>query len=566
MPRLPTAALFLAGMFISGRALALDVDTFAPSGSAFTGQGSVQALRPIIGDPWATYGGLTLYFADDPLTVLHASGLEEVAVDSLFGMQIGVGTNLYGRTRLDVAIPFYPHVSGGFGVESGAAMGDVRLEATTPVAHTDQVAFGLAPYLGLPSGSGAALTGAGSTRGGLVAMVGATKSKPWFWTLNLALDLAPVEDVAGLSYGSDLRLVASAGVPVAEQANVGAELTSSLNVAGGLGPYNKNPTEAQIFGQYLTGDLVFSAGLGTGLVAGIGAPDVRLFALASYSRKGIPPVYDIDLDGVSDNVDRCPKDPEDKDGYDDTDGCPDLDNDGDNIPDVNDQCPSQPEDYDRFSDEDGCPDPDNDGDHILDTEDACPGEAGNVATHGCPDRDGDGILDSKDACPDLMGPPNTQGCPDRDGDRVPDSRDKCPDLAADSRINPAYSDGCPARVFVSQEKIIITEQVFFDTSRASIKKVSYALLGEVAKVMNENKQIKLVEVQGHTDNQGNDASNLKLSQDRAESVMKHLISLGKVDPNRLQAKGYGETRPQAQNDTADGRSQNRRVEFVIAEQ
>src|SRR6185312_8749748 len=85
---------------------------------------------------------------------------------------------------------------------------------------------------------------------------------------------------------------------------------------------------------------------------------------------------DRDGDGIKDNADKCPDQPEDKDGFQDEDGCPDLDNDGDGLNDAIDKCPNDPEDKDGFEDEDGCPDPDNDNDGIADKDDKCPNEPG----------------------------------------------------------------------------------------------------------------------------------------------------------------------------------------------
>jgi outer membrane protein OmpA-like peptidoglycan-associated protein len=274
----------------------------------------------------------------------------------------------------------------------------------------------------------------------------------------------------------------------------------------------------------------------------------------------------MDGDGLEDDVDQCPEKPEDKDGYADTDGCPDTDNDKDGLLDTDDKCPDEAEDFDKFSDADGCPDPDNDLDGILDDADKCPDVKGIQALQGCPDRDADGITDADDACPDEAGPENTNGCPDKDGDRVPDSRDKCPDVPADSRIDPKRSDGCPARVIVTKNAIQILDKVYFDTNKTTIKKISFTLLDEVAKVIVDNPDIKLIEVSGHTDSVGNDAANLKLSQGRAEAVVKYLATTGKVEAARLIAKGYGETKPIDTNDTDAGKAMNRRVEFNILEQ
>ncbi|HET9627602.1 MAG TPA: OmpA family protein [Kofleriaceae bacterium] len=246
---------------------------------------------------------------------------------------------------------------------------------------------------------------------------------------------------------------------------------------------------------------------------------------------------DLDGDGILDNVDKCPREPEDKDGFQDEDGCPDLDNDGDGIPDTADKCPNEPEDRDGFEDEDGCPDPDNDKDGILDTADKCPNEP--------EDKDG---FEDEDGCPD----------PDNDKDGVLDGDDKCP---LEFGVPP---DGCPKKynlVVVTEAKIELKQTVFFDTNRATIKAVSFALLNDVAQAMKDNPKIA-VEVQGHTDSVGNDNFNLKLSQKRAESVRAYLIKKG-VTSDRMVAKGYGENVPIADNRTAAGRAQNRRVEFVI---
>ncbi|MBA3454165.1 MAG: OmpA family protein [Deltaproteobacteria bacterium] len=246
---------------------------------------------------------------------------------------------------------------------------------------------------------------------------------------------------------------------------------------------------------------------------------------------------DIDGDGILDDVDKCPRVPEDLDGFQDDDGCPEDDNDADGIADKVDGCPMDPEDRDNFEDEDGCPELDNDKDGIADKVDACPSEP----------EDKDSFEDD-DGCPD----------PDNDKDGIPDVTDKCP---LEAGVPP---DGCPKKyvnVVITATNIEIKQTVYFDTNKATIKKVSFGLLNEVAQALKDNPKIK-VEVGGHTDSQGNDKANLKLSQNRANSVRKYLIGQG-VAADRMTAKGYGENVMIADNRTAEGRAQNRRVEFVI---
>lgn len=122
------------------------------------------------------------------------------------------------------------------------------------------------------------------------------------------------------------------------------------------------------------------------------------------------------------------------------------------------------------------------------------------------------------------------------------------------------------RVEVRDNKIVINEKVQFEFNSAKILPVSHSLLDEVAKVIKENPQIKKIEVEGHASDEGSDDYNLKLSDKRANSVMKYLTSKAGIAKDMLTAKGYGESRPIASNDTEDGKEKNRRVEFTITEQ
>jgi hypothetical protein len=165
---------------------------------------------------------------------------------------------------------------------------------------------------------------------------------------------------------------------------------------------------------------------------------------------------DRDQDGVPDRRDRCPAEPEDRDGFQDADGCPDRDNDQDGVPDHMDMAPLDAEDIDGWQDQDGMPDPDNDGDGIPDTRDNCPDEPedfdGYQDEDGCPeeflDADGDGIADQDDLCPtqpeDFDGWQDTDGCPDPDNDLdgIDDVDDQCPDQAEDYDGD-RDGDGCP---------------------------------------------------------------------------------------------------------------------------
>jgi len=249
----------------------------------------------------------------------------------------------------------------------------------------------------------------------------------------------------------------------------------------------------------------------------------------------VPKSGDADGDGIKDELDKCPDEPEDKDGFEDEDGCPELDNDKDGIYDSQDKCPNDPEDKDGFEDTDGCPDPDNDKDGVLDKEDKCPNQAGPKENQGCPDadRDKDTVVDRLDRCPDEPGPPNNAGCPEK------------------------------KYITITQEKIELKRQVQFATAKAVINKDSFELLDEVVDLLKKNPQIKL-RIEGHTDTKGKPAKNLPLSKDRAKAVVDYLVK-GGIDASRLSSEGYGQTCPIGDNATEEGREKNRRTDFFIAE-
>ncbi len=285
-----------------------------------------------------------------------------------------------------------------------------------------------------------------------------------------------------------------------------------------------------------------------------------------------PKPSDRDGDGVIDDHDACPDEP----GPRDLAGCPDRD--GDRIPDKSDRCPDKPEDFDGNQDQDGCPETeDRDGDTVLDDVDDCPDVPGPRDNQGCPlmDKDKDGILDDADKCiddpEDRDNFEDADGCPDTDNDKdgILDEADKCRDLP-ETMNGFDDQDGCPdinpelVVVNLDLGKIEIKQKVFFEFAKAIIRKQSFPLLNEVASAIQSLPQGKHVIVEGHTDSVGADKANKKLSQARANSVRTYLIGRG-IDPQLLDAKGFGEERPLSSNRSEAGREKNRRVEFTIVD-
>jgi outer membrane protein OmpA-like peptidoglycan-associated protein len=228
-----------------------------------------------------------------------------------------------------------------------------------------------------------------------------------------------------------------------------------------------------------------------------------------------------------------------------------TDEDADGIADANDKCPKEAEDKDDFQDDDGCPDPDNDADGIPDDTDKCKGEA----------EDKDNFQDD-DGCPD----------PDNDADGVPDAADKCADQP-ETKNGFEDTDGCADEIPAKLQKITgPLTGVTFKVNTADLTGASNKALDAVAATLAEFKDVK-VEIGAHTDDQplkagGKFADNDALTQAQAEAVKAYLVKKG-VEEGRITAKGYGSSKPlqdptgQKGAKLAAARKINRRVELTL---
>lgn len=256
---------------------------------------------------------------------------------------------------------------------------------------------------------------------------------------------------------------------------------------------------------------------------------------------------DRDDDGIIDAEDSCP----DVKGLAAFQGCPDSDSDG--IQDSADACPEEA----GSPEMNGCPD--QDGDTVADKDDACVDVAGLPVLKGCPDADGDGIADQNDKCPTVKGEKANGGCPwpDTDGDKVLDKDDKCPTLAGTVANN-----GCPEVSEDTMKKLNdYAKTILFDSAKSSFQKQTYPVLQAIVAILKEYPSAKFA-LEGHTDSDGKDQSNLLLSQSRAAAVRTFLIDNG-IAADRLTSEGFGETKPVATNATKAGKAQNRRVEVKL---
>ncbi len=564
----------------------VDLPKFNPSvpGDRFFGVPS-----PYAAGKATFHGGLMLDYAHNPLVLVDGTGkkLGGIVEHQMF-MHLAINFSLFNRLAIYADMPFSlldkgdsQPVTGGsfkFTPPNKAGIGDLRLGARVRLfgEYHDAFQIGLGGYVWLPTGTDQAFISDGKVRGMPHLLLGGRVDR-FIWSVMAGPTLKSSTNVGNVKLGHQFNWGAGLGVLLGTKRNFQLGLESTGGVT--LTEANKRSTNAEVLAgaKYrVISPLEIGLGVGPGLTSGVGTPDFRGVFSIMYTPEIEPPDGDRDGDGIKDKVDACP----DVKGVASDDpkknGCPlPSDRDKDGILDDVDACPDVPGKPSDDPKKNGCPEKDSDKDGILDEVDACPQEPGvpneDPKKNGCPppnDKDGDGIADTDDACPDIPGvktnDPKTNGCPpDTDGDGFRDDQDACPNEKGVDDPDPSKR-GCPKLVRVTEKEIIILEQVQFDTGKATIKKVSDPLLDSVAAVLKEHPEILKLEVQGHTDNKGSKQLNAKLSQDRADSVMKAMIKRG-IEASRMTAKGYGQDVPIDTNDTDAGRQKNRRVQFVVLE-
>jgi outer membrane protein OmpA-like peptidoglycan-associated protein len=457
-------------------------ERLAPAAGA---AGGVFVERPVV--PFHLgYGlGFFLHFADDAVVVRDAATGAVVGrpLDGAVSMDFLASIGLFDRLELALALPvriYYAGDTSAAPLVASRGVGDLRLVPKVSIAQGGRGdlwwAFGAAAPVTFPTGDDLALRGAAGVtveprllfgvypgRLAVVANAGFLFRRNASFSPGDALTFGVATDYTLPAANDLLDLHAEISWAWLPSVNGRALLDLPLEAVAGL-IAKPHPRWS-----------IYAMG-GLGITNGLAVPDFRVLGGVRYA-VGLPGKggeRDSDSDGIVDSQDRCADQPEDRDGFEDQDGCPDPDNDKDGIPDDVDECPEDAEE---------------------------------------PGGDGD-------------------GCPDK------------------------------ARVTVRGGKLIIFGKVQFALGSDAILPKSEQLVDAMAQALKEHPELKKVEIQGHTDSLGDDFYNLKLGQERAESVKRALVKRG-VAPVRLTAKGYGEGNPIAPNDTPAGRAKNRRVEFVI---
>jgi outer membrane protein OmpA-like peptidoglycan-associated protein len=535
--------------------------------------------------------GLTANYTFKPLVIYNSDDSEAAAlVKQQLMAHLGGSLILFNRLRLGLNLPIAMLQDGtawtsgttSFPPGNSTALGDVRLgvDARLFGNYKDPFTVALGAQVYLPTGNRDQYMSDGQLRLTPRLTVAGTISI-FTYAAKVGFAWRPQNDTfGGVVRGDEVVYSAAAGVRVLDnKLVVGPEIFGARLLADpGASERQATPTEVLLGVHYTAGNVRFGLGGGFGITRGLGAAKARALATVEWAPAYVekPKIADSDGDGIPDNEDACPtvagvrtSDPK-------TNGCPLVaDRDQDGIPDAEDACPAVPGIKTSDPKTNGCPAPtDKDGDGIVDSEDACPEVAGvktdDPKTNGCPaDRDKDGVPDAVDMCPDVPGQKSDNaafnGCPaDIDGDQILNEQDACPREPGKPSTDPK-KNGCPT-AFITATSIEFSGMVNFQTGSAVLANDAQTkeILESVLKILQGHPEITVVRVEGHTDNVGAKAGNKVLSQMRANAVVAWLTRKG-IDKKRLTSAGFGDEKPIADNKTTEGKRQNRRVQFEIAE-
>jgi hypothetical protein len=432
--------------------------------------------------PGAFSLGAVSSFAFRPISLTSTrDGSVSYPVEAQWALDLLASIGIGKRTMLGLSVPMMlwqggntqPSTVSSSGLPA-TALGDMGIHGKAAFVDNTDGGFGLAAtaLLTLPTGNQAGFMGEGAAtiqlklladyNLGVASIQGSlgfklrTETRTW-----------PDASVGGYTFGDEIPWAIGIRLrPDIFHLDKDDRQTWELGVRGSLpagpvGPFGAGEPGSKALSPVLLAasdrigigkdkDTYVLAGAEVGLNDAVGTPAFRFVAGIGWA----PREHDKDHDGIRDDVDQCEDVPEDKDGFEDSDGCPEIDNDDDGVIDREDKCPLVKGVASTDPAHNGCPPDDKDGDGISDLEDACPTAPGpknaNTKWSGCPagDKDGDGIPDGFDKCPtepeDVDGVQDDDGCidPDDDGDGVADKEDACPKVAGEPSTDPKLN-GCP---------------------------------------------------------------------------------------------------------------------------
>lgn len=294
-------------------------------------------------------------FQHAPVVYSWSDGSKDYVVEQAFSTAVR-GAYSFGRVRAGVEVPMLLGVRGAT-VDAPASLGDVLVDVKA-VALDHDALVGLA-FLGrvwAPTTAGSGADWAGSApHGELLAALDVDAGKRASFAINTGVRFSAKSDFGNVAIGNAVLLRAGGAWHVTGPLWLGADLAGDVNVASPPRQLTSIPLELLVGGHLrIARRLDVRLAGGRGFTRGIGSPDARVVLSVGISAERI---WDADGDGITDRIDGCPHRPEDFDGFQDPDGCPEEDNDLDGILDLVDSCRDVPEDHDLYVDSDGCPDP-----------------------------------------------------------------------------------------------------------------------------------------------------------------------------------------------------------------
>jgi outer membrane protein OmpA-like peptidoglycan-associated protein len=500
------------------------------------------------------------HYTDSPLSFAATDAYGRTFTEQTVRSRV-MGELLLGFTALDlievgVAMPLVLEGQGaayrysGAGDTAGFQVGELRASVKSLLYRDAVYGVAVVGEMTVPTADEAAVVGNGLGGGGRI--VNDFYAGPMTITLNtgvyaraepVKLNSLEIDHEMMLGLGGEVDIYG--GLAVLGEAYVRTPL---MNPFG-----DDNATSMEAIGalrwSHDSGvSMTVGGGGGTPLFAGYGTSKFRVFGDIRYS---FTAMADRDGDGVADVDDACSTLPEDMDGFQDADGCPDPDNDEDGFLDQLDQCPMEAEDFDQFDDEDGCRDWDNDRDGVRDDDDRCRNDA----------EDLDGYQD-EDGCPDL----------DNDGDGVPDSEDECP-FQRESPNGYLDEDGCPDYEGIQQadEQIHLDGAVRFDADTHVLLPESHKILRAAARYIIDRPELKRVRIDVHTSKRGKaekvaaDSKLVEASVVRAQNILEFMVIEG-LQPRRLVVRAVGGAEPAVDTGAKANISLNERVRLFVIDQ
>ena len=589
-----TQIAFAEDVVSGGDVPALNAQTFTPSLDSHHFFRVVDADLPTL----SLSGNALLSYATPAVQYTDATGAEQTIVGSLAQLDL-MGSYRLGNLRIGVDLPVLLRSFGGEAPDA-TGLGDITVDAKLRVLDPQVAAIGLAVTARAHIPVSTVGPGLAAPRAGADLLLGGSQTLGERLTLgaDVGASIKPAVALENTHWGSQFVFDAGAAYALGARAGLVGELHGALTFAD-LGGANSTPLEL-LLGGYVRGgarqQVLFRPAVVLGLTDAVGTPTARVLLSVGYDplSAGAPKVVDADGDGYSDSIDACPTQAEDKDGWEDQDGCPE---------------PTQVKIV--VNDSDGLP-----------VSDATWIEGGGAG--GATGASGDEVKleagshtftsgATSKAADIAAGPPTTVSLivpaprgelqvvvKDKAGKAVPGATwsAKGPEKTFSgeagakvpvrpgayelSAVAAGYRDGrgtvtivkdgtatltlelLPSKAQLTAAKIEIKESIYFETGKAIIKAESLPLLDEVAEILNAHPELSQIRIEGNTDSRGNDAANLKLSQGRAAAVCDYLSSKG-VPAARLTAVGYGETHPLVKETDDASRSKNRRVDFVVVE-